>query len=164
MGALSLILTLAFATLGGVGAQRLGIPGGLIFGSLLGAALVGLLRNVEVQIPASITGAAQVAIGAAIGVQLTRSNIAEVGWLILPALLSAVLIIAAGLGITYLLRLMHIAPDGDVLATSPGALNVLSSLALEQGVGAVQVAFFHLVRIVLVIASLPLVTRLLRGG
>ncbi len=136
----------------------------MIFGSLLGAALVGLLRNVEVEIPASINGAAQVAIGAAIGVQLTRSNIAEVGWLILPALLSAVLIIAAGLGITYLLRLMHLAPAGDVLATSPGALNVLSSLAIEQGVGAVQVAFFHLVRVVLVIASLPLVSRLLRSG
>jgi uncharacterized membrane protein AbrB (regulator of aidB expression) len=79
-----------------------------------------------------------------------------------PAVISGVLIIGAGLGIAFLLRVLHMAPDGDVLATSPGALNVLSSLAVERGYNAVHVAYFHLVRIVMVIVSLPLVSQLLR--
>jgi uncharacterized membrane protein AbrB (regulator of aidB expression) len=72
-----------------------------------------------------------------------------------------VLIILAGIAIAFLLRGLGLAPPGDVLATSPGALTVVSSVALDQGVGAVEVSVFHLVRVVLVIVSLPLVASML---
>ena len=156
-------VALAGAAIGGLVADRLHIPGGLILGSMLGAATAGLIRNVQIEVPGALMKGAQIAIGAAIGVQLTRKGLTQFGWLTVPAVLSGALIIAAGLGIAYLLRWMHMAPAGDLLATSPGALNVLAAVALERGYDSVQVAYFHLIRIVMVILSLPLLSHLLGG-
>jgi membrane AbrB-like protein len=161
MNPLTVCLALLCAAAGGLTAQHLNVPGGLIMGALVGAAAVGLVANTGAELPRPFIGAAQIALGAGIGLQVTRKNVTELGAMVLPGILSGALIIGAGLGIAYLLRVLHIAPDGDVLATSPGALNVLSGIALEQGVGAVQVAFFHLIRIVMVILSLPLLIHLL---
>ena len=40
-------------------------------------------------------------------------------------------------------------------------LSLLAALALERGYDSVQVAYFHLIRIVMVILSLPLLSHLL---
>lgn len=164
MSALQLIVTLLAATVCGVVAQRLGAPGGLILGAMVGASAVTLLTGRSVPIPPILQNAGFVVIGAAIGVQLTRQAMAQLGPVVAPALLSGGLIIVAGIGIAYLLRWLGISPPGDILATSPGALSVMSAMAVEQGTGAVEVALFHLVRIVLVITSLPLLVALLRAG
>jgi membrane AbrB-like protein len=157
------VAALAAAALGAFVADRLGIPGGLMLGSLVGAAAVTLGRDISIHIPDFLNQGAQVLIGTAIGVQITRSSLGSLGWSLLPALLSAVLIIGAGVAIAYLLRALHIAPPGDLLATSPGALSVVSSLALERGMDAAHIAMFHLVRVVLVLATLPLLARMLPG-
>jgi uncharacterized protein len=159
----SMWVALALATVGGLVADRLHVPAGLILGSMVGAACVGLVRDITVEIPGPITKAAQIVIGAAIGVQLTRSGLTSLGRLFAPAVLSGLLIIAAGVGIAYLLRTLNMAPDADLLATSPGALNVLSGVAVEHGYNAVHVALFHLVRIVMVILSLPLLSHFIRS-
>ncbi len=41
------------------------------------------------------------------------------------------------------------------MATSPGALEVLTVLAIEDGEGPLEVALFHTVRVVLVMISVP---------
>ena len=105
-------VALAGAAIGGLVADRLHIPGGLILGSMLGAAAAGLIRNVQIEVPGALMKGAQIAIGAAIGVQLTRKGLTRFGWLTVPAVLSGALIIAAGLGIAYLLRLMRMSPPG----------------------------------------------------
>jgi membrane AbrB-like protein len=156
-------VALALATVGGLVADRLHVPAGLILGSMVGASCVGLVRDITIEVPGPFTKAAQIVIGAAIGVQLTRSGLTSLGKLIVPAVISGLLIIGAGVAIAYLLRAVHMAPDADLLATSPGALNVLSGVALEQGYNAVHVALFHLVRIVMVILSLPLLSHLIRS-
>lgn len=154
---MSLLLTALAATVGGITAQRLSVPGGPIFGAMVGAAAVTLLRDVETTVPGPLKTAALIVIGMVIGAQITRSAMSSVAAVLLPAVLSALLIIAAGLAITLLLRMLGQAPPQDVLATSPGALSVVAGVAVERGAGAVEVAVFHLVRVVLVILSLPLV-------
>ena len=86
---------------------------------------------------------------------VNRDSIAAIKAVLLPAVLSGILIIVAGIAIAYLLRVMGIAPPDDILATSPGALSSVSAVAVERGVGPVEVAVFHLVRLILVILSLP---------
>lgn len=158
---MQLIVTLAAATVGGLTLERLHVPGGLIFGSMTGAAVVTLARGGVGALPDPLRSAAFIVLGAAIGIGVTRSTVASLRFFLMPALLSAALIILAGLGIAYLLRLAGLAPPGDVLATSPGALSVVSALAVQEGLGAVEVALFHLVRVVMVILSLPAVVHLL---
>lgn len=160
---MELVLVLGAATLGGLLAQHLGKPGGLIFGSMIGAAAVTLWRGGGVRIPPYLESGAFIVIGAAIGVLVTRGSIAAMRPVVVPAVLSALLIILAGVAIAYLLRVMGIAPPDDVLATSPGALSAISALAIERGVGPVEVSLFHLVRVVLVILSLPALSLLLDG-
>lgn len=156
--------TLLAAAVTGVVAQRLAVPGGIILGAMVGAGAVTLASGQSVVIPGPLRDAAFVVVGAAIGVLLTRQAVRSLGPVLLPAVVSALLMVAAGLLIAYLLRALGIAPPGDVLATSPGALSVMSAMAVEQGTGAVEVALFHLVRIVLVILSLPLLVHLLRSA
>ncbi len=158
---MSVLLALAAATVGGLLLQRLAVPGGLIFGALLGAAAVSLATDRTIAIPPVGRSAAFIVVGAAIGVTVTRAALVTLRPVLVPALLSGALIILAGIAIAYLLRVTGMAPPGDVLATSPGALSVISAVAAEQGTGAVEVAAFHLVRVVMVLATLPLVIQLL---
>jgi uncharacterized membrane protein AbrB (regulator of aidB expression) len=108
-----------------------------------------------VTIPKAIESGSFIIIGAAVGALVNRDSIAAIKAVLLPAVLSGILIIVAGIAIAYLLRVMGIAPPDDILATSPGALSSVSAVAVERGVGPVEVAVFHLVRLILVILSLP---------
>lgn len=163
MSATDLLATLTAATVCAFAAQRLDLPGGLILGAMVGASAVTLITGTSISIPQPIRDAAFIVIGAAIGVQMTRQVLTQLRPVLVPAIMSGVLIIVAGLGIAYLLRVLGMSPPGDVLATSPGALSVMSAVAIEQNHGAVEVAVFHLVRVVMVILSLPLLLPRLPG-
>jgi uncharacterized membrane protein AbrB (regulator of aidB expression) len=53
------------------------------------------------------------------------------------------------------------APPSEFLATSPGGLSAIAAIAAEEETGAVEVAIFHLVRVVLVLVSIPVLIQLL---
>jgi membrane AbrB-like protein len=155
-----LLVTLAVATAAGVVFARLRVPGGTIIGAMLGAAAVSVIAGgAQVTVPRPVVTAAYVIIGSVIGSGITRDALRDVGAFAVPAVLSALLIIAAGLVIALVLRWLGMAPTGVILATSPGALSATTAVAAEQGVG-VPVAVFHTVRVVLVLTSLPLLLRL----
>lgn len=156
-----LLLVLGAAGVCGLAAERVNMPGGLIFGAMVGAAAVTLWRGGGVELPHWLEQASFVIIGTAIGTLVTRQSLASMRSVLAPAVVAAVLIILAGIAIAYLLRVLGMAPPDDILATSPGALSAVSALAVERGVGPVEVSLFHLVRVVLVILSLPAVGLLL---
>lgn len=158
-----LLVTLAVAALVGSAFARMRVPGGMIIGAMLGAAAVSVVAGgAEVDLPRPLVAGAYVVIGTVIGAGITRDSLREVRHFALPAALSAVMIIAAGLVIALALRSLGVAPDGVILATSPGALSATTAVAAEQGTG-VAVAVFHTVRVVLVLSSLPLLLRLSGG-
>ncbi|WP_246064050.1 AbrB family transcriptional regulator [Blastococcus colisei] len=140
----------------GMLAGAAGIPGGLIFGSVVGAAAAGLVTGWEITVPPWLANLVLICVGAQIGMRVTRDTVQLLGGQLLPATAAALVLIAGGLGITWILRRTGRSPRGDVLATSPGALEVLIAIAVERNYGAGQVAVFHLVRILLVVASVPL--------
>ena len=159
---LPLVLTLAAAAAGGLLAQRLGVPGGLVVGAMVGAAAVQLARgDAPAQVPQPLQTTALVVLGAAIGTSVTRDTLESLRSALLPAVLAAVLIIVAGVAIAVLLRVLGLGTAGDVLATSPGALSTITAVAAERGTAPVEVALFHTVRVVLVLLTLPLVLTLL---
>ena len=149
------VLSLAAAAAGGLLLQRLNVPGGLIIGAMLGAAIMTIGANLEAELPRPLQDASFIVVGAAIGVLVTRDTLGVVRSSIVPALLAAVLIIAAGLAVAFLLRRLGMAPPNDVLATSPGGITAISAIAAEEREGAVEVSIFHLVRVVLVLISIP---------
>lgn len=156
-----LLAVLGAATATGLIAERLELPGGLMVGAMVGAAVVNLSMSADVKVPRGVESTAMIVLGASIGLLITTETLRSLQRYFFPALLAAVLIIVAGIGISYLLRAVGMAPPGDVLATSPGALANLAAVAAREKAGAVEVAMFHTVRLVLVILSIPLVSKLL---
>lgn len=155
-----LALTLAGAGLGGLAATLMGIPGPLMFGAVAGAAVVTLAVDRVTYRPTWLPFVIQTGLGWLIGTLVTEETLVALGEAVMPALLSSILIIVAGIAIALLLRIIGIAPPGDVLATSPGAVEALATVADEQNAGPLQVAVFHTMRLVLVIGSLPLLLQL----
>ncbi len=140
--------------------ERLGVPGGLILGSMLGAATVNVIGSgAPPGLPAPLVTVTYLVLGTSIGVTVTREVLAQLRTVAAGATISAVVFIVFGLVLAAGLRWLGLAPDGIVLATSPGALSVMSAAGAELGVGA-QVAVFHTVRVVLVMFSLPLLLRI----
>ena len=158
---MQLLLALVVAAVVGEIAEAAHLPAGVFVGAMVGAAAVRLLTGAAVTLPRALDDGAFVVLGASVGLLVTKETLDQLRGVVLPAVLAGLLIILAGLAITYLLRALGLAPPGDVLATSPGALANVAAVARREGVGAVEVALFHLVRLVMVILSLPLVGRLL---
>ena len=148
---------LAAATVGGVLLRLTGLQGGLALGAMLGAAVYTLLRGNEgIEVPPLAQDAALIVLGAVIGAGVTRTVLADLRGLLLPAVIASVAIILAGIAIALALRWFGAAPADDVLATSPGAVSAVVAVAVDRGVAPAEVAWFHLVRLLLVLATLPL--------
>jgi membrane AbrB-like protein len=140
--------------------DRAGMPGGLIIGSMVGAAMVTVVGSGPApQLPQPLVTVTYLVLGTSIGVTVTREVLAQLRTVAAGAAISAVVFIVFGLVLAAALRWLGLAPDGAVLATSPGALSVMSAAGAELGVGA-QVAVFHTVRVVLVMLSLPVLLRI----
>lgn len=157
-----LLTTVVAAAAGGTLALRIGIGGALIVGTTFGAATVTLWSRRPVYRPAWIGLSVQCGLGWLIGTLVTTQTVIALREAFWAAVLSSVLLIAAGIGIALGMRRLGLAPAGDVLATSPGALEALAAIADEHHAGAVQVALFHTVRLLLVILSLPLLLAMVR--
>lgn len=155
-----LLISLASAVAGALLARWLRLPGGMVVGGMLGSAATSVTLG-GATVPTPLRTAIFVGVGMTIGMLVTREMLTTLRSAILPAVLSAVLLIAAGILVTLVLRLFDIAPAGDTLATSPGALSVLGAAALDHGAGAPIVVLFHILRIVLILLTLPLLVRLL---
>jgi membrane AbrB-like protein len=153
---------LAAAVIGGVLLRLTGLQGGLALGAMLGAAVYTLVRGGEaVDVPPMVQDTALVVLGAVIGAGVTRAVLTDLRALLLPAVISALAIILAGIAIALALRWFGAAPADDVLATSPGALSAVIAVAVDRGVAPAEVALFHLVRLLMVLGTLPLVALLL---
>lgn len=155
-----LLMTLAAAIAGGLFAQWIKLPGGMIVGAMAATAAASLSLG-EVALPPAVRMVIFVGVGMMIGMLVTRETLRALPSTAVQALVSGVLLIGCGILVTLLLRFLHMAPEGDVLATSPGALSVLSAAAAEKGLDAPTVALFHVVRIVLILLTLPLLVKLL---
>ena len=111
---------LAAATVGGVLLRLTGLQGGLALGAMLGAAVYTLLRGNEgIEVPPLAQDAALIVLGAVIGAGVTRTVLADLRGLLLPAVIASVAIILAGIAIALALRWFGAAPADDVLATLP---------------------------------------------
>lgn len=153
---------LAAALVGGVLLRLTGMQGGLAVGAMVGASAYTVLRGGgPAPVPPLAQDGALVVLGAVVGAGVTRTVLGDLKALLLPALVASVAIILAGVAIALALRWFGAAPGDDVLATSPGALTAVMAVAIDRGVAPAEVALFHLVRLLMVIATLPLVALLL---
>lgn len=150
------ILMLCAASFGALIMHRSGTAGSLVVGAMLGAGVYSVLHGgPPVSIPEPLQTASFLVVGAAVGSTITRNALTELHLHLLPALLSAVLLILAGVAIACVLQALGFPSRAAILASAPGGFGIVSVLAAERGSGAAEIAVFHTVRAVLLVLALP---------
>lgn len=155
------VATFMVAQLLGLAASRVRIPGAGILVPMVGSAAIAVWLGAA-PAPFWARFGILVLMGTAIGAQIDRGSVLALRRIVGAATLAAIAIIAIGLGTALLLRGLGLAPHGDMLATSPGALSAMTAAALENDFDAPTVAVFHITRILLIVLSIPLLVRFMR--
>jgi membrane AbrB-like protein len=155
---------LTFAAAQGVArlASRRGLIGGGIILAMLLTGTVSIATG-GILLPPGVDGVLFCLTGVLIGSDVHRRNLLALRDVAPAALLSGALLIVAGVGIARLLEVLRLAPDGGLLATSPGGLHVMVAAAIEQGFDAPSVALFHMTRLFLIVLAIPVLLHLLPG-
>ena len=155
--AVSVVLTLGAAYL----LDWLGFPAGALIGAL--AVIAGLkLSGVDVmEIPGSVRFLALLVIGWDLGTKFNKDLLSAVTNNLLPLVLVVAAFLVMGWFLAWILwKLGLMDPVTAVLATSPGGLVQMGALTSEMDANAALVVGFHLLRIVTVLLSVPLISRL----
>ena len=154
---MSVIWVLGLAVGGGLAAQQLRLPGGVMMGSMLAvAAYVLLNEGVAVELPAPVLTGAQIVLGATLGIGFTLGTLRQIQAMLLPSLLALVLLLALSYGLGVLLARL----SGTDLATglfsmAPGGMNYIAATAQATGASGGVVAVIHLIRIIMTIVIYP---------
>ncbi|MEK0084878.1 AbrB family transcriptional regulator [Geminicoccaceae bacterium SYSU G07066] len=157
--AVLLVLSLALAfTL-----QRAGLPAAFLLGALL-VAMALALKGIDLRLPRFSFLGAQALIGCMIAEAVTGSILATVAqaWAVM-LLTVATTILAGGIVGWGLTRLEVLPGTTAAWGSSPGAASAMVAMAEEYGADPRLVAFMQYLRVVVVVLSASLVSRLLLG-
>lgn len=136
------------------------MPGGLIFGSMVVAAVLRGFGWVAVAPPTWVSISAFVALGALIGTRFANTDLRLLRHLAGAALgaflVGTIVAVASAFAAAALLSL---SPGDTVLAYAPGAIDAMMILALALHYDPAFVGAHHLARFMLVLVTMPLIVR-----
>lgn len=157
---LELVLLIAAGAAGAALARLVKLPMWPITGAILGSAAANLLLAVGTSMPVWLTFSAQVLIGSAVGASVRRGFARQLGSLITPAVvivLSVVVVAMSGSVVLDLLGILE--PREAVLGMLPGGVGEMVAASASIGADSALVAGVHLVRLLVIIWTLPLLLR-----
>jgi membrane AbrB-like protein len=155
--AVSVVLALGAAYL----LDWLGFPAGALIGAMVVIAGLKLYGVDVMEIPGAVRFLALLVIGWDLGTKFSKDLLSAVTNNLLPLVLVVAAFVVMGWVLAWTLwRLGLMDPVTAVLATSPGGLVQMGALTSEMEANAALVVGFHLLRIVTVLLSVPLISRL----
>jgi uncharacterized protein len=138
----------------------LNFPAGALIGAMVAIAAFKLSDVAVPDVPGVIRFVALIVIGWDLGTKFNRRLLATVADNLVPLLLVVGAFLVMGWLLAWVLwRFGLMDPATAVLATSPGGLVQMGALTSEMEANAALVVGFHLLRIVSVLLSAPLVSR-----
>ena len=157
---MNLVVSIVLAVGAALLLNWLNFPAGALIGAMIAIAGLKLSGASVPDMPGALRFAALAVIGWDLGTKFNRQLLAAVSNNLVPL----VLVIAAFLVLGWLLawtlwRFGVMDPATAVLATSPGGLVQMGALTSEMEANAAMVVGFHLLLIVSVLLSAPLISR-----
>jgi membrane AbrB-like protein len=154
--------TVVISLAGTLIALRLRIPGGPLLGPMILGALAGGSGIAQISVPASALAAAYLIIGLYVGLAYTRATVAY-ALRALPQLIvsSLILIGLCGLSAVLLAATMHVDALTAYLATTPGALESVTAIALGSQANVPLVLAVQALRVIVVLLSGPPLAKLI---
>lgn len=158
---MNVAISIVVALGAGLALHWLNFPAGALIGAMAGIAALKLFDGPVHGMPGVLRFAALIVIGWDLGARFNKQLIATIGNSIIPLVLVVTAFVVMGWFLAWMLwRLGVMDPATAVLATSPGGLVQMGALTTEMAANAPLVVGFHLLRIVTVLLSVPLVSRL----
>lgn len=155
-----LILIVA-GSLGGWAAERSGMPGGAIVGSMLASALAALSLSHAIVLPPAASMTIQIVLGISLGMTFDRSLLEVAGKALPLAILSTLVLLTAAVLMATIAHKLGLVDFATALfGFSPGGMSGMSILAQSEGHKTPIVALFHLVRIFTLFIVVPQLGRL----
>jgi len=161
---LGLLAYLVLGLTGGLIGAKLRIPAGTLVGAMLAIVLFKLFTKLHLAIPANFTFILQVFLGIAVGASFQPAMIQVMKKIALPVVISCVVLVVTGALLAVIFTRLGILDMGTAyLGTSPGAMSALIALALDSPAQPMLVVCFHLIRVIFVILTAPLIFRWISG-
>jgi membrane AbrB-like protein len=147
--------TLAYALAGGVAFIFLGLPAGLVSGSVLAVATAALLGR-PVRVPLPLARVCYVIVGTLLGTVVTPETLRGVAtWPASIALLMLASLAMIAATMTYLRVVHRWDPLSALMGASPGSMAQVIALSSELGGDLRAVAIVQTVRVLLLVLGLP---------
>lgn len=163
MNLLEVVLVLAGGAAAALLFRRLRLPMWPITGGLVGGTVAHLLIGGVTVMPSFLSPAAQVLVGAAIGATIGPEIFREFATFLTPGSVAVVLVVGGGVALGYGLYALGLLPVAEaVLGMVPGGVGEMVAAAISLHVDSAVVAGIHLVRLLVVIWTLPLLIRFAR--
>jgi uncharacterized protein len=141
--------------------DRLNFPAGALIGAMVAIAALKLLGNETPSMPGAVRIVALIVIGWDLGSRFNKQLLATLNNNVAPLVLVIACFLITGWVLAWMLWKFGVMdPVTAVLATSPGGLVQMGALTSETQANAALVVGFHLLRIVSVLLSAPLISRL----
>lgn len=158
---LRVALMYVVATCGGWLFKTIGVPGGTLVGAMIFTVIHNCIFK-KVEYPGGIKKYQQVFTGAYIGVGITAATLALIPSVAIGMLLSVVDILVYVLLMSFILRKVSDMDYGtSLLCSTPGGIGEVSILSEELGTDTATVALFNTVRMILVVATFPVILRII---
>lgn len=144
-------------------AQKLRVPGGLIFGAMVASATLHGTGLITVSLPAPLAVASFIVLGALTGTRFANTDIRTLRHLAAAA--AGALVLGTGIALAAAFAgamLLSLDPGSMVIAYAPGAIDAMMILALALHYDPVFVGAHHLARFMLVLLTMPMVVRLVQ--
>jgi membrane AbrB-like protein len=159
---LGLLAYLGLGLLGGLAGAKLKIPAGALIGAMLTIICFKLLMKVHWEIPKNFPFVLQVFLGIIVGASFQPELIQAMKKIAIPVMISCVVLVGTGVVLAIVFTRLGLVDIGTAyLGTSPGAMSVLTVLALESQAQPMLVVCFHFIRVVFVILTAPLIFKFL---
>lgn len=153
------LLAMAIGTAGGGILALLSLPLAWIFGSMMAAAAASLLLRLPIAIPSTWRDVAIVAVGVMLGSGFSLEVLADAArwW---PSLLIMMTLSVLFFVLSYGMarRFTSLDRNSAVLSALPGGVALATSMSSALGADGKRVALAHSIRVVAILAAMPLVT------
>jgi hypothetical protein len=152
------------AIAGGLAGRALGIPAGDLLGSMAAVGVYNVIRGNLPRVHPTLRALARVGVGLAIAQEITPETLTLLSEMAFPVLILAVVMILSGLLLSLILyKVTDWSYSTCLLVSSPGGLTQMSIIADEVGADPLTVSVLHTVRLISILAVLPLFFRFLMG-
>ena len=156
---------LTVGAIGGLAAQGIGVPAGMVVGALLASGLYRLAGGDAGPWRGRYGQVGRLLLGTVVGAAFGPDVIAPLKAALLPMIALIAVIVSAGLGLGWTLsRFTHLDATTALISAVPGGLPAMAAMAEDVDADATVVAAIHFSRLVVILMAVPALVPLLAAS